>query len=89
MTMQMHARDGSFVSSFNVIRDRIDQLLRGRPEGMEAAAVVSELSKQGLRGDDVAVALTEGVSYRRYDVDARFRVTAVQAPVPEGSRVGS
>ena len=74
--------------SFSAIGARIDQLLHARPEGMAAATVVSELSRQGLRGDDVAVALTEGVSHRKYDVDARFRVTAATAG-NESSTVGS
>jgi len=76
------------VYSFSAIGARIDQLLHARPEGMDAATVVSELSRQGLRGDDVSVALTEGVSYRKYDVDARFRVTAATVR-SEGSTVGS
>lgn len=80
--------DGSVVYSFTAIGARIDQLLRSRPEGLDAATVVSELSRQGLRGDDVSVALTEGVSYRKYDVDARFRITAATVR-SESSTVGS
>jgi hypothetical protein len=81
------ARDGGFVYSFSAIGDRIDQLLHSRPEGLDAASVVSELSRQGLRGDDVAVALIEGVNYRKYDMDAKFRVTATRAGVATGSPV--
>lgn len=76
--------------ALSAITDRIDQLLKTRPDGVTATTVVTELSRQGLRGDDVAAALTEGVNYRKYDVDAMFRVTAAHTDQSSGwGRAGS
>lgn len=67
------------METLSSISDRIEDILRARPGGLAASAVVSELSRQGVAGDDAAAALAAGLGYRRWELDARFRVSVPMA----------
>ncbi|MGF1661336.1 MAG: hypothetical protein ACFCVG_02500 [Kineosporiaceae bacterium] len=70
------------MESLSSIIDRIERLLEERPDGVDASFLVSELTDQGISGDDAAAALAQGLGDHRWELDTGFRVTlaSVQAP---------
>ncbi|MGF1646931.1 MAG: hypothetical protein ACFCVF_08435 [Kineosporiaceae bacterium] len=64
------------------IIDRIERLLEERPDGLDASFLVSELTDQGVSGDDAAAALAQGLGDHRWELDTGFRVTLASAQAP-------
>ncbi len=68
------------METLNAISDRIERLLLEWPDGLDAYDVVSELTNQGVAGDDAAAALAAGLGDRRWQLDSSsMRVLPVQA----------
>jgi hypothetical protein len=70
------------VETLGSIIDRIERLLVERPDGFDASSLVSELTDQGVSGDDAAAALAQGLGDHRWELDTGFRVTLASAQAP-------
>lgn len=63
------------METLSAITDRIEDLLLRRPGGLDVSLVVSELTNQGIAGDDAAAALAAGLGDQRWQLDTSFRVS--------------